>query len=283
MHFKRNIKKISRRMYRYPSFRGLRWYPTNRKLNKMRRQSRSNEKVPGHVSLFGWDLEYADAYNAAEMFQLQVLDGYNDFACTNQQPYILDCGANIGLSVLRYKYLYPFAEIVAFEPDPVLCRMLRRNIIKNDVNNVEVIQAAVWCEQTMLEFAQEATDGGSLMLDKRVRDWAETNKLPMITVPAVRLADYLNRQVDLLKIDIEGAELPVLEDCASKLSCVENLIVEVHFRTDEADYLAAILSILHQAGFKVSINTLEIFVVGQRSNENAQKRFGQIPLIRAWR
>ena len=76
-------------------------------------------------------------------------------------------------------------------------------------------------------------------------------------------------------------DLVTVDSYASKLSCVENLIVDVHFRTDKADYLATILSILHQAGFKVSINTLEQLDFRQKSKIDALKRFDQIQLIRA--
>ncbi len=52
-------------------------------------------------------------------------------------------------------------------------------------------------------------------------------------VRTVRLADYLiGDRIDLLKIDIEGAEVPVLEDCAARLDWVDRVFVEYHSFTD---------------------------------------------------
>ena len=49
-----------------------------------------------------------------EIFENQCLF----FETKNQKPKIIDCGANIGISILYYKRLYPEAQIIGFEPDP---------------------------------------------------------------------------------------------------------------------------------------------------------------------
>src|SRR2546423_3692928 len=46
------------------------------------------------------------------------------FDAERPDPLIIDCGANIGLSVIYFKYLYPRATIVAFEPDQKIFRVL---------------------------------------------------------------------------------------------------------------------------------------------------------------
>jgi predicted O-methyltransferase YrrM len=43
------------------------------------------------------------------------------------KPLILDCGANVGVSVLYFKRLYPDAEIIAFEPDEDVFAILKQN------------------------------------------------------------------------------------------------------------------------------------------------------------
>src|SRR5438105_3616144 len=58
-------------------------------------------------------------------------------------PFIIDCGAHIGVSVLYFKALYPGARIVAFEPNPVTFHLLQTNVDRNHLWGVTAINAAV--------------------------------------------------------------------------------------------------------------------------------------------
>lgn len=46
-------------------------------------------------------------------------------------PFIVDCGANIGMAVLYFKYLYPGAKIECYEPDRETFLILQKNVISN--------------------------------------------------------------------------------------------------------------------------------------------------------
>ena len=70
------------------------------------------------------------------------------------KPFIIDCGANIGLSVIYLKNLYPDAEIVAFEPDEQNFQLLQKNIASFGFKNVEARKEAVWTENTMASVCQ---------------------------------------------------------------------------------------------------------------------------------
>ena len=68
----------------------------------------------------------------------------------------------------------------------------------------------------------------------------------------VRLSHFINREVDLLKLDIEGAELMVLEDLAGngKLSLIREMIIEYHHHMDQnGDEFSRFLAILEGNGF----------------------------------
>ncbi len=78
----------------------------------------------------------------------------------------------------------------------------------------------------------------------------ETN---IIKVPAVRLRDFLNREVDFLKIDIEGAEDKVMPDIADSLSHVLNLFVEYHSFSRKEQKLPEILHLIKAKGFRIHI------------------------------
>jgi FkbM family methyltransferase len=207
----------------------------------------------GTVTLDGWTLHYVDAPAMLSSYEILVVKGLNDFAFPGDDPVVLDCGANIGLSVLRYKQLFPKAQITAFEPDPQISRALKQNLHANGAGDVEVIEAAVWTENDTLSFFSEGADGSRLIEQAGANGFAAAQQ---ITVPTVRLADFLqDRQVDLLKIDIEGAETEVIADCVDHLGDVSGIIIEFHHLLDQPERLAQTLDDLARAGFQLSLNS----------------------------
>ena len=157
-------------------------------------------------------------------------------------PYILDCGANMGLSVLYLKEHFPLAEIVAFEPDESNFDLLKKNTA--GLQYVEIVKKAVWKENGTIQFASE----GSLS-SKIVSDSGSAT----LSMPSARLRDYLCEPVDFLKLDIEGAEYEVLRDCADKLHLVQNLFIEYHGLFQQQDQLNEIFQMLRQQGFSYYI------------------------------
>ena len=73
-------------------------------------------------------------------------------------------------------------------------------------------------------------------------------------VDTVRLAEFLGQPVSLLKLDIEGAETEVLEDCKELLGNVEHLFVEYHSFIHRKQTLHRIIDILSEAGFRIHIH-----------------------------
>lgn len=74
-----------------------------------------------------------------------------------------------------------------------------------------------------------------------------------VSVPVVRLAPYLDQSIDLLKLDIEGAETEVLLDCQDELDTVDHLFVEYHSYLEQEQRLDEILRVLREVGFRVHI------------------------------
>jgi FkbM family methyltransferase len=171
------------------------------------------------------------------------------FKSSSDSPYILDCGSNIGLSVIYFKKLYPKARVVAFEPDNQICGFLKKNIDQFGFNDVVVENKAIWKEKTTLEFSATGALGG------RLNDPNESvaSGKHVIKVQTERLAEYLNEPVDFLKIDIEGPEVEVLQDCAHLLKNVKNLFVEYHSDPSKEQELDTLLSILKKAQFRIYI------------------------------
>ncbi len=118
---------------------------------------------------------------------------------------------------------------------------------------------ALWNEETTLFFESEGADGGRVEKEKIERsnelEITNTESKNLIEVKAVRLQKYLNQRIDLLKIDIEGAEVTVLEDCRDSLHWVGNLFVEFHSFENSPQRLGQLLSILENAGFRYYIRS----------------------------
>jgi FkbM family methyltransferase len=176
-----------------------------------------------------------------EIFKKQIYA----FSCNEPKPYIIDCGANIGLSIIYFKSLFPEANIVAFEPDPKVYQVLQKNVER--LSDVVLRERALWGEETKMEFFSEGADGGSLSESS-----ATIGKLEILTE---RLSTYITGKVDFLKIDIEGAELTVLAECESKLHLVQNMFIEYHSFVESRQELAALLAILERNEFRYHINS----------------------------
>lgn len=168
-----------------------------------------------------------------------------DFVAAGPEPLIIDCGANIGLSCIFFKRRYPRCRLIAFEPDPRLFAALRANMRAFALRDVALYNQAVWTSYTTLRFWAEGAFSG------RVARAGDVGRL--IEVPAVRLRDFLDQPVDLLKLDVEGAELAVLADCADMLHSVERLFVEYHGPADGPPALHELLAILAGAGFRYQL------------------------------
>lgn len=193
-------------------------------------------------------VRYVDGESLAGMYRELFIDEYNDFWCSHDEPVILDCGSNIGISVLRFKHLYPKARITAFEADPDIAQILSYNLAQNGAADVQVVPAAVYRRTGKLVFSSHQVEAGHVLNTQEMPIVTEEN---MVEIDCVRLADYLDQHIDFIKMDIEGAEYKVLPDCADKLHNVDKMVIEVHFNTTQSKDLALIYQVLADSGFQV--------------------------------
>ena len=160
------------------------------RLQSMQRYQETTTLLPG----FPFTMPDAASFMASwsEIFDRQIYK----FKAASEAPRIVDCGANVGLSCLYFGRHFPRAKITAFEPDPRIFSYLKTNLQNADLGNVELVQKAVWSETTTLQFQSEGSDAGRVA----ARDKSAT----LIQIPAVRLRDYIDGTIDMLKMDIEG-------------------------------------------------------------------------------
>ncbi|MFN8356752.1 MAG: FkbM family methyltransferase [Spirosomataceae bacterium] len=201
---------------------------------------------PTTVRFWSYQLQVPDAFSFCWQFKEIFVDELYRFSSKHSAPRILDCGSNVGVSILYFKKLFPHAHITAFEADPTIANYLKKNLETNGIQGVEIVEKAVWKDDLGVTFASDGADGGSIKTDGNAQ-----------TIPSVRLRSILEQEshIDFLKIDIEGAETEVLADCQDVLQHVENLFVEYHAYIGQPQYLAELLAIFTKNGFRYYIDT----------------------------
>lgn len=213
------------------------------------KQLRQNKKEHQTSIVFGKKIQIADPFWHLHSLKEIFLDNTYKFRSRTANPLILDCGANVGLSAIYFKKLYPASRIMAFEPDPSIFKMLQHNMKVMGYNDVCLHNKGVWKEDAILKFASTGGLGGALTVDAS----RKYNRQVVTEVAALRLKDFLGEEIEFLKIDIEGAETEVLADCADELTKVQNMFVEYHSTPGKKQELPTLLRVLQQAGFRIYI------------------------------
>lgn len=200
----------------------------------------------GRIDVVGQDTLYSDKTGLLHSLKEVFRDEVYKFKAKTDTPRIIDAGANIGLSVRYFKHLYPNANIIAYEPDPVIFKMLTENV--GSTPGVDLRNSAAWIENTTLTFYSEGSLAGSTEIDFLGNQKA-------VTVAAERLKDEVaSKPVDFLKIDIEGAENSVLFDIEDELENVDQLFFEYHSTPGKAQQLGDLLNLVTKAGYRYTIN-----------------------------
>lgn len=219
---------------------------TNEKNIEIERISKLPRFYENRTRLLGNEVIFPDAASFLfiydEIFKKQIYK----FVSTKEKPYIIDAGANIGLGIIFFKQLYAKSEIVAFEPDDEIFNYLEQNVKNFNLENVKLNKKGLWNEIKELSFVADGADGGRIEL--------ETNSSSK-KIKTDLLSNYLHKEVDFLKIDIEGAELIVIEECKDYLFAVRNLFIEYHSFKSKDQELGRLFQILEQNNFRYIINS----------------------------
>jgi len=160
-------------------------------------------------------------------------DEYN-FSCCQEPEVIIDAGANIGLSTIYFAEKYQNAKIISIEPEENNFNLLKRNI--QNYPNIIALQAGLWDKVGEVELLETGLDNWGFMT-------ADSSNYDNITTPKIQkkhavktvtieilLNEYNLGMIDILKIDIEGAEKEVFQNHSSWINNVRSIIVELHER-----------------------------------------------------
>jgi FkbM family methyltransferase len=205
------------------------------------------------VVILGFTVEFFDLPSVISLFEEIFINNDYLFKPASERPVIIDAGSNIGISILFFKWLYAASRITAFEADDRTYRVLHRNIELNNLEGVISYNAAVGESEGTIEFYYEEGRPGS-HVNTTLKEKGLTGSKK---AEAVRLSNYLAAEVDLLKLDIEGSEMAVLQDLAksNKLKLVREIIIEYHHHIDpRRDEFSKALSILEENAFGYQIS-----------------------------
>ena len=238
-------KTILKELYRWAFNPGDRWRNYGLPLTEAIRLQKIPRRTKGYTTFKGRKVKFTDSTTflngVREIFGKDIY-----FFGERGSPLIIDCGANIGHSVIYLKQRYPDARIEAYEPDPEIFDALKFNVDSFNLDRVDLHNAAVWSENGTVEFSKEGGFSGRVSV---------SNDDNLTEVPAASLGSIVSsRDVDLLKMDIEGAEYEALKSNVGQLQQVKNIFIEYHSHEERPQRLHEILEMLRGIGFRYHIH-----------------------------
>lgn len=224
-------------------------------------------------------LTYVDKHAIWTLIHEILMDQEYYFDTDQKKPYIIDAGANFGMSSVYFKELYPDAEVLAFEPVPFLHDLASKNIARNKLSDVTVLKKGLAAKPGTATFFMSGDYSMAGSLTERRKAFGD--EIEELTIETVPLADYLDREVDFLKLDIEGAEGEVLMAAGDTLANVKQMCVEWHLGANPSDIaLDDVLSTLTRLGFRYQIGKSGNYA--KRSRSKPMSHLGELGTLNFW-
>lgn len=217
---------------------------------------RQNAAEAGTTRVLGYSVRHFGIGSLQFLFREIFVRGDYFLEVNRDGPLVFDCGANIGLSTLFFKWLYPNCEIHAFEPDPETFEILKENVSRNGLANVHLHNVALTGAAGQLAFfVPNGSSGSPLMSTVSSRSGPDSRRLVVEGVP---LSRYISdREIDLVKMDVEGAEEAVLREAAAAgtLRHVKEIAVEYHHNLEAGiSRFGSFLQLLQDAGYHYQVD-----------------------------
>ncbi len=159
------------------------------------------------------------------------LDQEYDFVVQRPPAVIVDAGANVGLASVYFANRFPDAKIISIEPEQHNFELLKANTAPYP--NIIPVCAALWHKNEEINVIDRGLGEWGYMTE--IKNPTELHPLPGTTrhvVPAMTVESILQTyhidSIDILKIDIEGAEKEVFSDTSAWIDRVEAIVIELH-------------------------------------------------------
>ena len=210
---------------------------------------------PNRVSVLG-RLVSPDSYALLRMLFVEIFVRREyEFSSEREDPLIIDCGGNIGMATLFFSLQYPEARIVTLEPSPGSFEALKKLKGWNGLSRLELHNVAAAANEGERDFYYDEQHPASVTASVV----AKRGGVVAVRVRTARVSTFINERVDFLKIDIEGAEMEVIEELASsgKMVHVQQMAIEFHHHmVPNDDRMSQLLKILETQGFGYQLRTL---------------------------
>jgi FkbM family methyltransferase len=155
---------------------------------------------------------------------VQKLDEHKD------EGWFFDVGANVGLHVWEVAKVCPTQSILAFEPDPANFQLLEMTQKEADLQNFELCPDALSNQTDEVSFSQDPLTSATGCIKGEEKPWIEqylngsTNQITLNTRTMDSEVEN-NKIPSLIKIDVEGHEVEVLEGAVNTLSKKKPLVI----------------------------------------------------------
>ena len=169
----------------------------------------------------------------------------NEVFSNKLNPVILDLGSNIGCTILDFKLRYPGSIVYGYEMDIDNYKLAENNT--RNLTGVYLFNKAVWLKKGRINYSKNNTTDAYSIVDSLVNSKINVDCLSMSDI----LKDNDIQQVDFLKMDIEGAEVPILNDI-ELLWLNKILAFNIEFHHISEDDLNGFIDLLTHKGFKVN-------------------------------
>ena len=178
-------------------------------------------------------------------------------SCLKNGSIFVNVGANVGYyTLIASKLVEPLGHVYAIEPVPSTAGLLKANVKLNGCNNVVVYEAAAWSFKGKMILNIPKSFYGYASL---VRGGEEKLIIKTITLDEI-LRDV--NSIDLIKIDVEGAEHEVLIGAEKSLDKIKYMVIELSCNV--RDNVREVLRFLIQHGFKVKKLKFTTYILAYR-------------------
>lgn len=138
--------------------------------------------------------------------------------------FIIDGGANVGCASMFFAQKFPQAAIWAFEPEGSNYEVLQQN--GKRFSNITTMKAAIWSSDTHVEIGNPSDEKWAFRVQQAAGD--SSSRIQALSIPSIMKLAGADR-VDILKLDIEGAEKELFSrECAQWIDQVGVIIIELH-------------------------------------------------------
>lgn len=168
---------------------------------------------------------------------------------------IVDLGANLGFYALHVKQRAPECRLLCVEPNPGVYRLLKENLANNGFGDVMCEERAVGLTpgRVMFDFLPDVPSISGSGLRSVPRKWLDSRRVRSCEVQVITLQEIDERfgesRIDILKIDVEGAEMEILGVGSSLYDKTAKVVVERHSVGDRD----RIMAMMKAKGFELSL------------------------------